>query len=120
MPNRNFFYAGAAAAALGLMVWAPSAAVAQTQRATAPGPSSGATTSGTITNERGPGMPPVDAHQTTRGTNNHEVFHVLGMSGQIAAPVTPPYNGSATYTTFGGQPENGGPAVLAHSMDGAP
>lgn len=120
MPKRNFFIIGAVSATLGLAALTPFAAVAQTQRATAPGPTSGATTSGTIVDHQGPGMPPVDAHQTTRGTNNREVFHVLGMSGQIAAPVTPSYNGDATYTTFGGQPENGGPAILAQSVNGAP
>ena len=53
-------------------------------------------------------------------TNNHEIFRVLGLSGQIAAPVTPSYNGAAAYTTFGGQPMKGGDAVLAQSIDGAP
>lgn len=106
--------------ALGGLALVPSA-YAQTQRSTAPGPTSGASASSTITDQRGPGMPPLDAHQTTRGTSNHhEVFRVLGMSGVIAAPVTPAYNGDATYTTFAGQPGNGMTAVLAQSIDGAP
>lgn len=110
----------AASFALGCLALIQSAD-AQTQRNTAPGPTSGTSTSSTITDQRGPGMPPVDAHQTTRGINNHhEVFQVLGMSGVIAAPVTPSYNGDATYTTFAGQPGNGMTAILAQSIDGAP
>jgi len=93
---------------------------AQSQNHVAPGPTSGTTTSQTITQSSGPGMPPVDAHQTTHGTNNKEVFRVLGLSGQIAAPVNAPYNSSGTYSTFAGQPANGQNAILAQSIDGAP
>ena len=96
------------------------AAVAQNQRQTAPGQISGTSASGTITEEQAPGLPPVDASQSARGTNNREVFQVLGFSGEIAAPVTPAYNDQATYRTFAGQPGNGANAVLAQSIDGAP
>ena len=96
------------------------AAVAQNQRQTAPGQISGTTANGTITEEQAPGLPPVDASQSARGTDNREVFRVLGFSGEIAAPVTPAYNDQATYRTFAGQPGNGANAVLAQSIDGAP
>lgn len=102
------------------MIAAASPAGAQSQRNTAPGPTSGASSSSTITNEQAPGMPPIDAHQNTRGTDNREVFRVLGMSGVIAAPVAPAYNGDATYSTFAGDPANGRNAILAQSIDGAP
>ena len=75
---------------------------------------------GTIVQEQAPGLPPVDASQNARGTNNREVFRVLGFSGEIAAPVTPAYNDQATYRTFAGQPGNGANAVLAQTIDGAP
>lgn len=103
-----------------MMILAAVPAVAQSQRETAPGPTSGANNSSTITQEQAPGMPPVNAHQTARGTSNREVFQVLGMSGVIAAPVTPAYNGAATYSTFAGDPANGRNAILAASIDGAP
>ena len=96
------------------------AAVAQDQRQTAPGPISGTSANGTIIQEQAPGLPPVDASQNARGTNNREVFRVLGFSGEIAAPVTPAYNDQATYRTFAGQPGNGANAVLAQTIDGAP
>ena len=95
-------------------------ASAQSQRQTAPGPISGTSTDGTIIQDQAPGLPPVDASQNVRGTNNREVFQVLGLSGVIAAPVTPAYNADATYHTFAGQPGNGANAVLAQSMDGSP
>ena len=96
------------------------AAMAQSQRQTAPGPTSGTSTDSTIVQERAPGLPSVDASQNTRGTNNREVFQVLGFEGEIAAPVTPAYNADATYRTFAGQPGNGANAVLAQTIDGAP
>ena len=96
------------------------AAMAQNQRQTAPGPISGTSANGTIIQEQAPGLPPVDASQNARGTDNREVFRVLGFSGEIAAPVTPAYNDQATYRTFAGQPGNGANAVLAQSIDGAP
>lgn len=95
-------------------------AQAQSQRAAAPLPSNSATTSGTVTDQQGPGLPPVAAHQDTYSNNNKEVFRLLGLSGQIAAPVTPPYNDNASYRTFAGQPMRGSDAVMAQSMDGAP
>ena len=103
------------ALALGL-----SAAQAQTQRAVAAPVPNGATTSGTVTEQQGPGLPPVGAHQNTYSNNNHEVFRLLGLSGQISAPVTAPYNDEASYRTFAGQPTRGPDAVLAQSADGSP
>lgn len=96
------------------------AAMAQSQRQTAPGPTSGTNNDSTIFQEQAPGLPSVDASQNTRGTNNREVFQVLGFEGEIAAPVTPAYNADATYRTFAGQPGNGANAVLAQTIDGAP
>ncbi len=96
------------------------AATAQGQRQAAPGPSSGASNDNTVFQEQAPGLPPVDASQNTRGTNNREVFQVLGFEGEIAAPVAPAYDAEATYRTFAGQPGNGANAVLAQTIDGAP
>ncbi len=96
------------------------AAMAQSQRQTAPGPSSGTSSGSTVFQDQTIGLPPVDASQNTRGTGNREVFQVLGLSGEIAAPVTPAYNADATYRTFAGQPGNGANAVLAQTIDGAP
>ena len=96
------------------------AATAQSQRQTAPGPTSGTSNDSTIFQDQRPGLPPADASQNTRGTNNHEIFRVLGFSGQIAAPVTPSYNDQATYQTFAGQPGRGETAIMAQSIDGAP
>ena len=45
---------------------------------------------------------------------------ILGIPLRVAAPVTPPYNGNATYSTFAGQPANGKNAILQQSIDGAP
>lgn len=75
---------------------------------------------GVVLDKQGPGIPPVNAQQTPRNTNNHELFRVLGLSAQVSAPVTPAYNGDATYTTFGGQPGNGQNAILAQSINGSP
>ncbi|MGI4747057.1 MAG: hypothetical protein ACRYGI_16830 [Janthinobacterium lividum] len=65
-------------------------------------------------------MPSADAQQTPRNTNNREIFRVLGLSTQVSAPVTPAYNGDATYSTFAGQPGNGQNAILAQSINGSP
>jgi hypothetical protein len=73
----------------------------------------------TETQPQGPGMPGVDAQQTTR-TNNRPAFHILGIPVQISTPVTPPYNGEGTYETFAGQPANGRNAIAARSIDGSP
>lgn len=75
---------------------------------------------GVVLDQQGPGIPPVDAQQTPRNTNHRELFRVLGLSAQVSAPVTPAYNGDATYTTFAGQPGNGQSAILAQSMNGSP
>ena len=75
---------------------------------------------GVVLDQQGPGMPPVDAQQTPRNTNHRELFRVLGLSAQVSAPVTPPYNGDNTYTTFAGQPGRGQTAILAQSMNGSP
>lgn len=110
-----------AAAVIGLSALLGSGvADAQSQRQTAPGPSSGTSNDSTIVREQAPGLPPVDASQNTRGTGNRELFHVLGFSGQVAAPVTQPYDTDTTYRTFAGQPTRGPDAVLAQTIDGAP
>ena len=96
-------------------------ALAQAPVQTAPVPRASATTaSGDVTRQAGPGLPPVDASQTIRGTGNTQLFQVLGFSGQVAAPVNADYNADHTYQTFAGQPGRGSTAILAASMDGAP
>jgi len=106
---------------LGLaLVSAPGLAHAQSQPVAAPMAASGTTTTGTVVQQQGPGLPPVNAHQDTYSNNNREVFRILGLSGQLSAPVTPAYNADAAYRTFAGQPMRGGDAVMAQSMDGAP
>ena len=96
------------------------AAMAQSQRQTAPGPTSGTSNDSTIFQEQAPGLPSPAARQNTRGTGNRELFQVLGFSGQIAAPVTPAYNDQSTYQTFAGQPGRGETAIMAQTIDGAP
>ena len=96
-------------------------ALAQAPVQTAPVPRASTTTAtGDVTRQAGPGLPPVDASQTIRGTNNTQLFQVLGFSGQIAAPVNADYNADHTYQTFAGQPGRGSTAILAASMDGSP
>ena len=104
--------------------FAGSAAAQQTVAAptasTATAPAAGTPVNGTVYHLVGPGIPPVDAHQTIRGNNNQPIFQVLGFTGQIAAPVDAAYNSENTYNTFAGQPGRGSTAVLANSMDGSP
>lgn len=83
-------------------------------------PANGMTDNGAVLDRKGPGIPPVNAQQSVRSTNNHEVFRLLGLSGQVNAPVTPAYNEDGAYRTFAGQPMKGADAVLAQSMGGAP
>ncbi len=67
------------------------------------------------------GLPGVAARQSTStGTGSGSRFSVLGLPLRIAAPVTAPYDSSATMNTFAGQPANGKDAVLQQSIDGAP
>ncbi len=67
------------------------------------------------------GLPGVTARQSTStGTGSGSPITILGMPLRIAAPVTAPYNSSATSNTFAGQPANGKDAVLQQSIDGAP
>jgi hypothetical protein len=96
-------------------------AFAQARIAAAPVPAAGASTStsGTVTHLVGPGIPPVDASQSVNGTDNRQLFQVLGFSGQVAAPVNAPYSDNA-YQTYGGQPGRGTTAILALSSNGSP
>ena len=67
------------------------------------------------------GLPGVSARQSTStGTGSGSPVTILGMPLRIAAPVTAPYDSSATSNTFAGQPANGKDAVLQQSIDGAP
>ena len=109
----------AAIMALGLSTGAASA-LAQATQGGRPSAANSTASNSTIVEQKGPGLPPVDAHQTTRSTDNHEVFRILGLSGQINAPVTPSYNADATYHTYAGQPGNGQSAILAQGTDGSP
>ena len=122
---RSFIRSGMSAGVAITMTLAVSGqALAQAQvrtpavpRATA---NTGSTASSDVTRQAGPGLPPVDADQTTRGTGNTQLFQVLGFSGQIAAPVNADYNADNTYQTFAGQPGRGSTAILSESMDGSP
>ena len=58
--------------------------------------------------------------QTTRNRNQAPAFHIFGVPVVIQAPVTPPYNADAAYTTFAGQPGQGPNAVIAASQAGTP
>ena len=67
------------------------------------------------------GLPGVTARQSSStGTGSHSALSILGMPLRIAAPVAPPYNGNAIYSTFASQPMTGKEAVLQQSIDGAP
>ena len=114
---------GAGLAAAILVLGVCSGAASALAQATQGGRSSAANSTAsnsTIVEQKGPGLPPVDAQQTTRSTNNTEVFKVLGLSGQINAPVTPGYDADATYHTYAGQPGNGQNAILSQGTDGSP
>ena len=110
--------------ALAMTVAVSGAALAQAQVQTAPVPratsNTGSTASSGVPRPAGPGVPPVDASQTIRGTSNTQLFQAFGFSGQIAAPVNADYNADSTYQTFAGQPGRGSTAILAASMDGSP
>ncbi len=107
--------------ALALTAVAAAPALAQATVHSAPVPRTSATTAnGDVTRQATPGLPPVDANQTIRGTHNTQLFQVLGFSGQVAAPVNADYNADHTYQTFAGQPGRGSTAILAASMDGSP
>lgn len=68
-----------------------------------------------------PGLPSVTARQSTStGTGSESPITILGMPLRVAAPVTEPYNSTASYSTFAGQPMSGKDAVLQQSIDGAP
>ena len=110
-----------AALALAFTAAAAAPALAQATVQSAPVPRASATSATSdVTRQAGPGLPPVDAGQTIRGTRNTQLFQVLGFSGQVAAPVNADYNADHTYQTFAGQPGRGSTAILAESMDGTP
>ncbi len=69
---------------------------------------------------RGPGLPGGEAQQTIGTGSRHPLFDVAGYDGVIFAPVTPPYDSAATYTTYAGQPGRGTTNVMAQGTDGAP
>ena len=69
---------------------------------------------------RGPGLPGGEAQQTIGTGSRHPLFDVAGYDGVIFAPVTPPYNAAATYTTYAGQPGRGTTNAMAQGTDGAP
>ena len=113
--------AGLSAAILALGLSAGAApSLAQATQGGRPSAANSTASNSTIVEQKGPGLPPVDAQQTTRSTDNHEVFKILGLSGQINAPVTPGYNADATYHTYAGQPGNGQNAILSQGTDGSP
>ena len=67
------------------------------------------------------GLPSATARQTTTtGTGSRSGVSILGIPLRAAAPVVPPYDNGAVYSTFAGQPATGKDAVLQQSIDGAP
>lgn len=48
------------------------------------------------------------------------LFSIGGLGVQVWSPVAPPYNGAATYQTFGGQPLTGRDAFLAEAVPHPP
>ena len=126
MPMSRTTHAGLGASILGAAVLSVAlsagmtAAFAQATQGGRPSAANSTASNNTVVEQKGPGLPPVDAHQSTRNTNNTEVFRLLGMSGQVNSPVTPAYNGAATYNTYAGQPGNGQNAILAAGADGSP
>lgn len=67
------------------------------------------------------GLPGASERQSiTTGTGSGSAVSILGMPLRVAAPVTPPYDGDESYSTFAGQAATGKEAVLQQSIDGAP
>ena len=67
------------------------------------------------------GLPGASASQSiSTGTGSPSAVSILGMPLRVSAPVTQPYNGAGSYSTFAGQPERGQDDVLQQSIDGAP
>lgn len=67
------------------------------------------------------GLPGASASQSiSTGTGSPSAMSILGMPLRVSAPVTQPYNGAGSYSTFAGQPERGQDDVLQQSIDGAP
>lgn len=74
-----------------------------------------------ITAPTSSGMAPVDAQQMPRSRNSTaRVFDVFGIPVKVDTPVVPPYNGSFTYDTYGGQPGKGRDAPGAWGAAGEP
>lgn len=66
-------------------------------------------------------MPSGDAQQMPRDpSSTAKQFDVLGVKVRVDAPVTPPYNASFTYDTYGGQPGKGREATAAWGAAGQP
>ncbi|WP_428374659.1 hypothetical protein [Lichenicoccus sp.] len=67
------------------------------------------------------GLPGATASQSiSTGTGSPSAVSILGMPLRVSAPVTAPYNGAGSYSTFAGQPQRGQDDVLQQSIDGAP
>ena len=123
-PIHNLFAAGAFGFAGLLVLSAAPPAVAQALRS----PSANSVAAGATADRNStstpttPGLPSVTARQSTStGTGSSgSRFSILGVPLRVAAPVTPPYDNSAAYSTFAGQPTRGKDAVLQQSIDGAP
>ena len=58
--------------------------------------------------------------QTTKNRNQRPIGELFGAPVVISAPVDAPYNSSAAYGTYEGQPGYGPNAVLAASNESAP
>ncbi len=63
----------------------------------------------------------VDAQQMPRSASSTaRQFDIFGVPVRVDTPVTPPYNGSFTYDTYGGQPGKGRDATGAWGAAGEP
>lgn len=81
-----------------------------------------ATRSDAVTSQKGQGMPGTTPQQIPRKPYNGPSVTVpgTGIRAYFNAPVPPPYNASANYNTYGGQPGGGRNSILEQSAAGQP
>ncbi|CAK7192699.1 hypothetical protein COMNV_00905 [Commensalibacter sp. Nvir] len=73
-----------------------------------------------ITRQKGPGLPGTTPSQSPARPYNGPSITIPGtnIKAYFNAPVTPPYNPSASYDTFAGQPGGNRSAILQQSVGG--
>lgn len=77
-----------------------------------------ATQSDTVTSQQGPGLPGSTPSQSPNRPYNGPSINIpgTGIRSYFNAPVSPPYNASASYDTYAGQPGGNRDAILQQSV----